>query len=161
MLTLDSLLFLAALSSVVGSLEGARKGFSSGFLASVGFIVVGSESLVVVCTSFTVSGEREVWNEKDDLMEVWTFLFCVVVVCDGDEKNGEEVEEDAGEGRVAGWVEAGMAVAGLKVVMGGGLCRVMVLLSSLILTPSTSACMMWMPCSASRLFRSSRLAAML
>lgn len=138
MLTLDSLPFLAAPSSVVGSLEGARKGLSSGFLASVGFIVVGSESLVVVCTSFTVSGERDVWNEKDDLMEVWTFLFCVVV-CDGDEeKDGEE----EGEGRVAGWVEAGMAVEGLKVVMGGGLCRVIVLLSNLILTPSTSACMM-------------------
>lgn len=136
-LTPDSLPFLAAPSSVVGNLEGARKGFSSGFLASVGFIVVGSESLVVVCTSFTVSGERDVWNEKDDLMEVWTFLFCVVV-CDGDEKDGEE-EEEEGEGRVAGWVEAGMAVEGLKVVMGGGLCRVIVLLSNLILTPSTSA----------------------
>lgn len=58
-------------------------------------------------------------------------------------------------------MEAGRAVEGLKVVMGGGLCRIIVLLSSLIFTPSTSACMMWMPCSASRLLRSSRLEAML
>lgn len=53
-------LFLAGFSSpsfVVGSLEGARKGFSSGFLASTGLLVVGAVSLVVVCTSFAVSGE--------------------------------------------------------------------------------------------------------
>lgn len=99
--------FLAAFSSpssVVGSLEGARKGFSSGFLASVGFVVVGSESLVVVCTSFTVSGERDVWNEKEDLMDVWTFLFCEfgVVDCDGDGKEDEEEDEEEGEGRGEG-----------------------------------------------------------
>lgn len=81
--TLGSVSFLAAFSSpssAVGNLEGARTGFSSGFLASVGFAVVGSESLVVVCTSFTVSGDRDVWYEKDDLMEVWMFLFCEIGV---------------------------------------------------------------------------------
>lgn len=74
--TPDSLPFLAAFPPpIAGNLEGAKKGLSSGFLDSVGFVVVGSVSLVVVCTSFTVSGERDVWKENDDLMDVWTFLF--------------------------------------------------------------------------------------
>lgn len=56
---LGSEVFLAcpSPSTAVGNLDGARKGLSSGFLISIGLLVVGVESPVVVCTSFTVSGE--------------------------------------------------------------------------------------------------------
>lgn len=163
---LTSELFLPGLSSpsfVVGSLEGARKGLSSGFLASWGLLVVGVVSLVVVCTSFAVSGEWDVWKENEDLMDVCICLFSEsgFGVCDGAKNENVDVDEGDAEGRGDGRVDAGRAVEGLKVVTGGGLGRIIILLSSLIFTPSTSACIMWMPCSASRLLRLSKLAAIL
>lgn len=60
-------------------------------------------------------------------------------VCEGAKKEKEEEGEDGAEGCGDGRVEAGRDVDGLKVVTGGGLGRIIILLSNLILTPSTSA----------------------
>ena len=144
---LASVLFLAwfsSLSSIVGNLDGARKGLSSGFLASMGLLVVDAVSPVVVCTSLAVSGECEVWKENEDLIEVWICLFCgsESPICEGVKKEKEVEGKDGSDGRGDGKVEAGRDVDGLKVVTGGGgggLGRIIILLSSLILTPSTSA----------------------
>lgn len=79
------------------------------------------------------------WKEKDDLMEVCICLPCASSSVDGVKKEKDVEDEDGAEGRGDGRVDAGREVAGLKVVTGGCLGRIIILLSSLIFSPSTSA----------------------